>query len=67
MWTSRLFGPLSLVMLAPMFLVSGCVVDREHTVERPVPYEGYYDREHRRWYHEHGWHDCGDRDEHCHP
>lgn len=28
--------------------------------------EGYYDRDHHRYYHEHGWHDCGERDEHCH-
>ena len=29
------------------------------------PHEGYYDRDHHRWYHEHGWRDCGERDEHC--
>jgi hypothetical protein len=65
MWRSRLFGPLSLVMLAPMFMVSGCVVDREHTVDRPVPSEGYYDREHHRWYHDHGWVVCDEDDLHC--
>lgn len=27
--------------------------------------EGYYDRDHNRYYHENAWHDCGDRDEHC--
>lgn len=32
---------------------SGCVVE---------PREGYYDRDHHRYYHEHGWHDC-DRDD----
>ena len=29
------------------------------------PREGYYDREHSRYYHERHWHDCGERDEHC--
>lgn len=53
-------------MLAPMFMVSGCVVDREHTVERVhEPTEGYYDHEHHRWYHEHAWVVCDDRDPHC--
>ena len=66
MRSSRLLVPLSLVMLAPGFLLSGCVVDREHTVrEEPVPSEGYYDREHHRWYHEHAWVVCDDRDPHC--
>ena len=30
------------------------------------PREGYYDSDHHRYYHENGWHDCADRDEHCH-
>jgi len=30
-----------------------------------VPREGYWDRDHHRYYHEHEWHDCGDRDDHC--
>ena len=49
------------------FMLSGCVVEREHTVERPVPYEGYYDREHHRWYHENAWVVCDDRNPHCPP
>ena len=66
MRSSRLLVPLSLLMLAPVFMLSGCVVDREHTVrEEPVPSEGYYDREHHRWYHEHAWMVCDDRDPHC--
>ena len=40
-----------------LFGLSGCIVEE--------PREGYYDHEHHRWYHEHHWHDCGDRDEHC--
>ena len=62
----RLFVPLSLVMLAPTLMLSGCVVDREHTVEREhPPTEGYYDREHHRWYHEDRWVVCDEHDPHC--
>jgi hypothetical protein len=38
-------------------LVWGCVAG---------PREGFYDQDHHRYYHEHSWHDCGDRDENCH-
>jgi hypothetical protein len=31
-----------------------------------VPREGYYDGDHHRYYHENNWHECGNRDEHCH-
>jgi hypothetical protein len=55
------FRPLiqtSLVLLGLVFLATGCVVE---------PREGYFDRDHHRYYHEHGWHACADeRDEHCH-
>ncbi len=30
------------------------------------PREGYYDREHTRYYHEHKWHECGERNDFCH-
>jgi len=44
----------------PLFLgvimMSGCVVE---------PREGFYDRDQHRWWHEHAWHDCGDRAERC--
>jgi hypothetical protein len=43
-------------LLALIGLVFGCVV---------VPAEGYYDRDHHRYYHEHSWHECGDRDAYC--
>ena len=46
-----------LALLGLLTLVSGCVVE---------PREGFYDRDHHRWYHEPAWHDCVDRDEHCH-
>jgi hypothetical protein len=29
------------------------------------PRDGLYDRDHHRYYREHSWHECGDRDEHC--
>ena len=68
MSSSRLFGAMSgLLMVSWGFMLNGCVIDREHTVERPVPYEGYYDREHHRWYHENAWVVCDDRDPHCPP
>jgi hypothetical protein len=39
-----------------VLMATACVIE---------PREGYYDRDHARWYHEHHWHDCGDRDDHC--
>jgi hypothetical protein len=29
-------------------------------------HEGYYDHAHHRWWHNHGWVDCGGGDPHCH-
>jgi hypothetical protein len=43
-------------LLGLIGLVMGCVV---------APNEGYYDRDHHRYYHERSWHDCGDHDDHC--
>ncbi len=54
-----LFKPLmqaSLLLLGVMLFAPGCVV--------APPGEGYYDRPHHRYYHEHAWHECGDRDDH---
>jgi hypothetical protein len=47
------------LLLGLMMFAPGCVVE---------PREGYYDRDHHRWYHEHEWRECrerDDRDEHC--
>jgi hypothetical protein len=44
-------------LVALMSLAMGCVF---------APREGYYDGDHHRYYHEGGWHDCGEHDEHCH-
>lgn len=46
-----------IVLLSNGVLLAGCIVAR--------PREGYYDREHHRYYHDHAWHDCGEHDEHC--
>jgi hypothetical protein len=50
------------LLIGSMFLgiaafTAGCVV--------APPGEGYYDRDHHRWYHEHSWVSCGPNDEHC--
>ena len=45
------------ILLGLAMLTAGCVV--------AGPSEGYYDRDHHRYYHEHVWVDCGDRDDHC--
>jgi hypothetical protein len=45
-------------LLGLLAFASGCVAVVE-------PREGYWDHDHHRWYHEHGWVACGDHDEHC--
>jgi hypothetical protein len=52
---ATLIMPLS-ILLGLNFLLASCVVE---------PTEGYYDRDHHRWYHEHAWHECGAGDPHC--
>lgn len=48
-------------LLGLIMLNAGCVI-----APRDTPREGYYDRDHHRYYHEHSWHDCGDHgDEYC--
>jgi len=45
------------LLLGLAALVAGCVV---------APYrEGYYDRDHHRYWHDHAWHDCVEHDDHC--
>jgi hypothetical protein len=44
-------------LLGVFSLVLGCVV--------ATPREGYYDRDHHRYYHENSWHECGDHDQYC--
>jgi hypothetical protein len=45
-------------LLGFIALASACVVAE--------PRDGYYDHDHHRYYHEHEWHECGDRDGVCH-
>ena len=44
-------------LLALMAVMSACVI---------APREGYYDRNHHRYYHQSTWHDCRQNDGHCH-
>lgn len=44
------------VLLAMIAVMSACVI---------APREGYYDRDHHRYYHQNAWHDCGENDAHC--
>jgi hypothetical protein len=46
------------IMLGLISLSTACVV--------AGPREGTYDSNQHRYYHENTWHDCGERDEHCH-
>jgi len=47
------------ILLGLVAFSSACVV------AGPGYHEGYYDRDHHRYYHENTWHECGDHDEHC--
>ena len=49
------------LLLGLMVVMSGCFIG-----PRGGYHEGQYDRDHNRYYHQNTWHDCGDRDEHCH-
>jgi hypothetical protein len=44
-------------LLGLIAFTSACVVSE--------PHEGYWDRDHHRYYHEHGWHDCTAADHYC--
>jgi hypothetical protein len=45
------------VVLGLIAFLSACVV--------AGPREGYYDRDHHRYWHENGWHDCAEHGEFC--
>ena len=51
-----LIALLGALMVTTSLLASGCVVE---------PREGFYDRDHHRWWHEHAWRECGEGEEHC--
>jgi hypothetical protein len=44
------------LLLCLIAVMSGCVI---------APRDGYYDRNHHRYYHQRTWHECGDHDERC--
>jgi hypothetical protein len=44
-------------LLGLVALTSACLV--------PEPREGYYDHGQNRYYRDHTWHGCAERDEHC--
>jgi hypothetical protein len=48
---------MSSFILGLITMAAACVVE--------TPREGYWDRDHHRWYHEHAWHECGENDIHC--
>jgi hypothetical protein len=54
-------------LLGLVALSSGCVIhDGGSAAAREEGYrEGYYDREHSRYYHDHTWHDCLEHDPYC--
>jgi hypothetical protein len=49
------------LLLAIAAISAGCVVAGPGNGNR----EGYYDRDHHRYWHESAWVDCGDHDDHC--
>jgi hypothetical protein len=59
-------------LLGLLSLTSACLLEvpRQGYGEYPgysrgEPREGYWDREHARYYHEHGWHECRENDRYC--
>ena len=59
----------TLGLAALMACLSGCVVpvhERSHGDDYAQGYkEGYYDRDHHRYWHDQAWHDCVEHDVHC--
>jgi hypothetical protein len=76
MKVSTRLGMYGVVLASLLMSLSGCVVhDREvvhHDSDRSASasyeegyQEGYYDREHHRYWHDKAWHDCIENDIHC--
>jgi len=70
--SSSLVAPGTLALASLMLCLSGCVVhdrevvhDHDHAGYDQGYKEGYYDREHHRWWHENAWRDCEENDIHC--
>jgi hypothetical protein len=56
----RYFARISSI-ISLIALLAGCIVTPAGGY-----HEGYYDHAHHRWWHNHGWVDCGGGDPHCH-
>jgi hypothetical protein len=54
----------SCLLVTLMAFTSGCVVERDRGYHEGYK-EGYYDREHHRYWHDRAWRDCIENDEHC--
>jgi hypothetical protein len=59
-------------LLAFSVFLAGCVVEPGHEGYYgddggyyQEPREGYYDRDHHRYWHDHHWHRCDRDDPHC--
>lgn len=73
--SNSVFAPAALALASLMLSLSGCVVKdhevvHDHQASAGAAYdqgykEGYYDREHHRWWHENAWRDCEENDIHC--
>lgn len=67
---SRLTAAVSFAAIGALMALSGCVVHDREVVHDNAGYqrgydEGYYDREHHRYWHDRAWRDCVENDEHC--
>jgi hypothetical protein len=47
-------------LLGLIALATGCIVAEPRHYD-----DGYYDRDHHRYWHENRWHDCGDHSDYC--
>jgi hypothetical protein len=67
MSATRSIARLSCLMSLIALLASCVWVPRDHGGYHDQYREGYYDRDHGRYWHDHAWHPCRDRDDpHCH-
>ena len=71
--SNRLIAISALPLVSLMLCLPGCVVhdrevvrDHDRSSYNQGYREGYYDREHHRWWHENAWRDCIENDIHCH-
>lgn len=49
---------LASLMVAVAAMVSGCFVSHTETTREVTVHEGYYDRDHHRYWHDNQWYDC---------